>query len=95
MHGSHVEDYCGAPRGGLTTRCHGYIIGDKSDEGQDASLRVEMGNVGLHLMVIVNTLLSRHNVWGVIKNLRLYSAARRSPSLSPFPGEGNKKNDAA
>ena len=46
MHGSHVEDYCGAPRGGLTTRCHGYIIGDKSDEGQDASLRVEMGNVG-------------------------------------------------
>ena len=48
MHGSHVEDYCGAPRGGLTTRCHGYIIGDKSDEGQDASLRVEMGNVGVN-----------------------------------------------
>ena len=47
MHGSHVEDYCGAPRGGLTTRCHGYIIGDKSDEGQDASLLVEMGNPGL------------------------------------------------
>ena len=46
MHGSHVEDYCGAPRGGLITRCHGYIIGDKSDEGPDASLRVEMGNVG-------------------------------------------------
>jgi len=46
VHGSHVEDYRRAPRGGLTTRCHGYIIGDKSDEGQDASLRVEMGNVG-------------------------------------------------
>ena len=53
MHGSHVEDYCGAPRGGLTTRCHGYIIGDKSDEGQDASLRVEMGNVGLSLSATI------------------------------------------
>ena len=25
------------PRGRLTTRCHGYIIGDNIDEGQDAS----------------------------------------------------------
>ena len=30
----------------LTTKCHGYIVGDKSNECQDASLRVEMGNVG-------------------------------------------------
>ena len=30
----------------LKTRYHGYIIGDKSDEGQDAPSRVEMGNVG-------------------------------------------------
>ncbi len=28
----------------MTTRYHGYIIGDKSDKGQDAVLRVEMGN---------------------------------------------------
>ena len=40
------KDYCKAPRGRLTTRCYGYIIGDKSDEGQDAPSRVEMGNVG-------------------------------------------------
>ena len=30
----------------LTPRGHGCSIGDKSDEGQDAALRVEMGNVG-------------------------------------------------
>jgi len=36
-----------APRGRLTARYHGYIIADKSDKGQDAALRVEMGNVGL------------------------------------------------
>ena len=29
----------------LTTRYHGYIISDKSNEGQDASLRIEMGNL--------------------------------------------------
>jgi len=46
VHGSHVEDYCRAPRWNLTTRCHGYIIGDKRDEGQDAPPRVDMGNVG-------------------------------------------------
>ena len=28
----------------LATRCYGYTIGDKSDEGQDAPWRVEMGN---------------------------------------------------
>ncbi len=28
----------------MTTRCHGYIIRDKSNEGQDASLRIEMEN---------------------------------------------------
>jgi len=33
VHGSPVEDYCRAPRGGLITRCHGYIIIDKNDEG--------------------------------------------------------------
>jgi len=32
VHRSHVEDYCRAPRGRLTTRCHGHIIDDKSDE---------------------------------------------------------------
>jgi hypothetical protein len=47
VYGPHVEDYCRAPRERVTTRCHGHIIGDKRDEGQDASLRVEMGNVGL------------------------------------------------
>ena len=46
MHRSHVEDYCRAPKGGLRTSCHGYIIRNKSDKGQDAALRVEMGNVG-------------------------------------------------
>ena len=44
---SHVEDYCRAPTGGLTTRYHGYTITDKSDEGQDASLRIEMGDPDL------------------------------------------------
>ncbi len=44
MHGSYVEDYCRAPRRRLTPRYHGYIIGDKSDEGQDAPSRIEMGN---------------------------------------------------
>ncbi len=28
----------------MTTRCHGHRIGDKSNEDQDASLRIEMGN---------------------------------------------------
>ena len=28
----------------LTTRYHGYIVSDKSDEGQHTSLLVEMGN---------------------------------------------------
>ena len=39
-----VDYYRRAPRGRLTTRYHGHIIGDNSDEGQDASLRVKMGN---------------------------------------------------
>jgi hypothetical protein len=30
----------------LTAKYHGYTISDKSDEGEDASLRVDMGNVG-------------------------------------------------
>ncbi|MBA7674009.1 hypothetical protein ES703_82216 [subsurface metagenome] len=30
----------------LTTKCHGCIVSDKSDEAQDVSLRVEMGNPG-------------------------------------------------
>ena len=47
VHRSHVEDYRRAPRGRLTTRYHGYITGDNSDEGQYAPSRVEMGNVGL------------------------------------------------
>jgi len=34
----------------LTNRCHRYSIADKSNEGQDASLRVEMGNPGLKEM---------------------------------------------
>jgi len=38
------EGYCRVPRWILTTRCHGYIISDKSDGGQDASSPVEMGN---------------------------------------------------
>ena len=29
----------------LTTRCHGYIIGGNNNGDQDASLRVEMGNI--------------------------------------------------
>ena len=33
--------------GGLTARYHRYILGDKSNAGQDASLRVEMGNPDL------------------------------------------------
>jgi len=33
----------------LTTRYHGYNIVDKSDEGRDASLRVEMRNSKLVL----------------------------------------------
>jgi len=32
VHGSHAEGYRRAPRGRLTTRYHGYIIGDKSDK---------------------------------------------------------------
>ncbi len=47
VHGSHVEDYYRAPTGGLTTRYHGYTITDKSDEGQDASSGIEMGNPDL------------------------------------------------
>jgi len=31
----------------LTARCHGYNIVGKSDEGQDTSLRVGMGNAKL------------------------------------------------
>jgi len=34
----------------LTIDCHGYIIGDGSNEGQDASLQVEMGNTGLTII---------------------------------------------
>jgi len=34
VHGSHVEDYCGARRGRLTTKCHESRISDKSDEAQ-------------------------------------------------------------
>ena len=43
--GSHLGDYCTAPRWGLTTRCHEYTMGDNSDE--DTSSRVEMGNTQL------------------------------------------------
>ena len=38
------SECCRAQRRLLTTRCHRYIIADKSNEGQDASLRIEMGN---------------------------------------------------
>jgi hypothetical protein len=33
VYGSHVADYYKALRRRLTTRCYGYIIGDKSDAG--------------------------------------------------------------
>ncbi len=36
-----------APRWRLATRCHGHIIGDKSNRDQDTSLRAEMGNPNL------------------------------------------------
>ena len=39
--------YYRVPRWRLTARCHGYSIIDTSDECQDASLRADMGNVGL------------------------------------------------
>ena len=45
------SECCRAQRRLLTTRCHRYIIGDKSNEGQDASLRIEMGNVGLRALL--------------------------------------------
>ena len=53
MYGSYVEDYRRASKERLTTRCHGYIIGDGRDEGQDASLRIEMGNPNLMRVKIV------------------------------------------
>jgi len=31
--GEQFEDYYRVPRWSLTTRCHGYIIGDKNNEG--------------------------------------------------------------
>ena len=31
--GERFEDYYRVPRWSLTTRCHGYIIGDKNNEG--------------------------------------------------------------
>jgi len=31
--GERFEDYYRVPRWSLTTRCHGYILGDKSNEG--------------------------------------------------------------
>jgi len=36
-------------------------VGDKSDEGQDASLRVEMGNVGLLLAGMGNDAFFRYS----------------------------------
>jgi len=36
--GSFAKAYCRAQRRLLTTMCHKYIIGNKSNEGQDASL---------------------------------------------------------
>ena len=33
--GSHVENCCRTPIGILITVYHGYIIGDRNDEGQD------------------------------------------------------------
>jgi len=41
------SECCRAQRRLLTTRYHRYTIGDKSDESQDASLRVEIGNPDL------------------------------------------------
>ncbi len=41
------SECCGAQRRLLTTRYHRYIIADKRHEGQDASLRIEMGNPNL------------------------------------------------
>jgi hypothetical protein len=38
VRGSHVEGYCSAPRGGLTTRCHGYIVG-----GEVLKVRMPLG----------------------------------------------------
>ena len=40
------SECCRAQRRLLTTRCHEYIISDKSNAGQDASLLIEMGNPG-------------------------------------------------
>ena len=42
-----ADDFGGCrrvPRWVLTTRCHCFIIGGKSNDGKDASLQVEMGN---------------------------------------------------
>jgi len=33
----------------LTTKCHGYIIGDKSNDRRDVALRVDMGNANQEL----------------------------------------------
>jgi len=38
---------CRTPGRRLTASCHGYIICGKSDEGQDTSSRVEVGNANL------------------------------------------------
>ena len=50
------EDYCRAPRGKLITRYHDYIIADKSNEGQDAPLRIDMGNPNLSLPLVFKNL---------------------------------------
>ena len=49
VHGSYVEDYLQGSEGGLTVTCHGYIIGNKSNEGQDTPSRIGTGDANLRL----------------------------------------------
>jgi len=42
---------CRAPKWGLKTMCHRHTMGDSSNEGRDASWRVEMGNVDSRYLV--------------------------------------------
>jgi len=44
--------YWRVPRWILTAECHGYIIGDKSDEGKITSSRIEKGNPGYYMQII-------------------------------------------
>ncbi len=77
VHGSHVEDYHTAPRWRLTGRCHGYIIGEKSN---GAGIIPQKGGKTMNVIWVISDQLRRDHL-GCYGNQVIHT-----PSLDALAG---------